>query len=626
MKKIFPIIFALFLLSGCFPPNPVFTPSPTPVPLPSPTPQFTPTPTPVPVPDPIPSELPVRDLGDIAARLGKIPPGPIPTPTPALHHPGEKAVFWLLDHPSNRYFTTTATLSILTPNFCVWVEEGAKVDRKALRASVEQLEKEVYPHIMETFGPPSSPVPWSNSCIHIFNGTVPGVGGYFSGSDNYPRQVYAHSNEKNAFYLNLQVLRPGTRHYLSVLVHELQHMLQWYIDRNEDTWVNEGFSQMAEFLSGLSEDGAARAFLEQPDTQLTSWPGDLEQAYPNYGASFLFMLYFWERFGEEAFQRLVKSPSNGPQAFNEVLAPHGYGFEDLFADWAVANYLDDPDSGYGYHKLDLPKPRISAIISTLPITLTETVHQYATDYFKIQTENPVLLRFTGNTTVTLGPPAPYSGKFMWWSGRGDESNSTLTRHFNLKNTDKATLRFQTWYDLEKGYDYAYLEVSSDGGKTWKILRGLHSTSENPVGHNLGYGYTGKSGGWIEEVVDLTPWAGKEILLRFECITDDAVNRPGFFIDNVTIPEIGYHEDFERGYGGWVPNGFVYTDGVVKQGWIVQAIEGGKPPSVKRWKLADDIPFEVVLNFGAVVVVSAFAPATSEPARYTLSFTHVSPGQ
>jgi len=618
LKKKFIALIALFTLSGCtLPTSTPFPPTPSPVPSPSPT--FFPT------LDPLPSELPVRDLAEIATRLGRIPSGPIPTPTPASYHPGQETVFWLVDHAANRYFTTTATLSVLTSNFCVWVEKGASVDQKSLKTSIMRFEREIYPRLMEIFGP-DAPWPWSDSCLHIFNGFIPGVGGYFSGSDSYPRQVFPYSNEKKVLYINLGAVSPGTKAYIPILAHELQHLLHWHIDRNEDTWVNEGLSEMAELLSGLYLDASTRSFAVRPDIQLTSWPDSPDAAYPNYGASFLFMAYFRERFGEEAFRRLVKSPLNGQHAFNEILAPHGLSFEDLFADWVLANYFDAPDSGYGYRELNPQPPEVSATISTIPFTITETVHQYGADYFEVRTEKPVLLRFSSNPTITLGPPSPHSGKFMWWSGRGDESDSTLTRSFDLRNANKVTLRFWTWYDLEKDYDYAYLEISSDGGKTWKILEGPRSTSENPMGNNLGYGYTGESGGWVEEVVDLTPWAGKEILLRFECITDDAVNHPGFFLDDISIPEIGYYEDFESGRGGWEPNGFVYTNGVVKQMWLLQAAKAGKPLDVKRWKVEGGSPLEVVLEPGVVLAVSAFAPATTELASYTLSFEPLPLGQ
>ena len=107
-------------------------------------------------------------------------------------------------------------------------------------------------------------------------------------------------------------------------------------------------------------------------------------------------------------------------------------------------------------------------------------------------------------------------------------------------------------------------LSTDGGKTWQLLRGLYTTPQNPNGNNLGWGYTGISGKpellqkdrakWVREIVNLSPYAGQEVLLRFEYITDDAVSHPGLFIDDISIPEIGYYEDFESGYGGWEPHG------------------------------------------------------------------------
>ena len=49
-------------------------------------------------------------------------------------------------------------------------------------------------------------------------------------------------------------------------------------------------------------------------------------------------------------------------------------------------------------------------------------------------------------------------------------------------------------------------------------------------------------------MDLTPYAGKEILVRFEMITDDAVNMPGLLIDKIAIPEIGYTDNVEERRG------------------------------------------------------------------------------
>ncbi len=45
---------------------------------------------------------------------------------------------------------------------------------------------------------------------------------------------------------------------------------------------------------------------------------------------------------------------------------------------------------------------------------------------------------------------------------------------------------------------------------------------------------GKTPEWVEEQVDLTPFAGKEVQVRFEYVTDDAVNGPGMLLDNFAV--------------------------------------------------------------------------------------------
>jgi hypothetical protein len=203
---------------------------------------------------------------------------------------------------------------------------------------------------------------------------------------------------------------------------------------------------------------------------------------------------------------------------------------------------------------------------------------------------------------------------------------TLTRAFDLSEVEKATLSYWAWYDIEEDWDYAYLEVSADGGETWKTLPAPSATDTNPNGNNYGWGYTGQSGGgsspqWIKEEVDLSDYAGQKILVRFEYITDDAVNRPGFCLDDMVIPEIGYQYDAEKGNDGWAAEGFIRMDNILPQDWVVQVIEFGPETAVKRVALDERQRGEYVIEgFGrgvnrAVLVISALAPATSEAGIY-----------
>ncbi|NIQ55871.1 MAG: hypothetical protein GWN71_21630, partial [Gammaproteobacteria bacterium] len=103
------------------------------------------------------------------------------------------------------------------------------------------------------------------------------------------------------------------------------------------------------------------------------------------------------------------------------------------------------------------------------------------------------VRFTGATATPLLDVLPPSGRHFWWSNRADESLTTLTRAFDLSGVEQATLTYWAWYDIEPGYDYATVEVSTDGGERWQTLSTTAGTDADPHGNNPGWGYTGRSG-------------------------------------------------------------------------------------------------------------------------------------
>ncbi len=74
------------------------------------------------------------------------------------------------------------------------------------------------------------------------------------------------------------------------------------------------------------------------------------------------------------------------------------------------------------------------------------------------------------------------------------------------------------------------------------------------------------------MVDLSDYAGKEIQLRFEYITDAAVNGEGFLLDDVSIPAIDYFSDFETDLGGWQPEGWVRIQNRLPQTFELSLIE------------------------------------------------------
>jgi hypothetical protein len=214
-------------------------------------------------------------------------------------------------------------------------------------------------------------------------------------------------------------------------------------------------------------------------------------------------------------------------------------------------------------------------------------------------------------------------------GRRPESDTRLTRTFDLTSVSSATLNFWTWYHIESLWDYGYIMVSTDGGATWTPLATSRTTTDDPHGNAYGPGYTGESGGWVQETVDLSPYAGQTIQVRFEYITDEAVTQPGLIIDDVSIPEIGFTDDFESEAEGWISEGWLLMDNVLPQEFVVQLIQTSNTAApVTRWLSRGDAPqgeWEIVVGgeFGdAVLVVSGLAPVTTQPAEYTLTLTPV----
>ena len=63
-----------------------------------------------------------------------------------------------------------------------------------------------------------------------------------------------------------------------------------------------------------------------------------------------------------------------------------------------------------------------------------------------------------------------------------------------------------------------------------------TTTDDPVEVAYGPGYTGVSDGWVDERIDLSAYAGSEIEIRFEYVTDTTLQKPDFAIDDVAITE------------------------------------------------------------------------------------------
>lgn len=588
--------------------------------------------------------LPARDLLDLAQRLHGLSKPVSETPLAPDYALGDAQVFWLHNVQTNQHYTTTAILQYETDHSYWWIEKDYEVSAKALAASARNFEEGTYPTNRRYFGSEWSPGIDGDPHVYIFLGDVPGVGGYFSGPDEYPTSVRPRSNQHEMFYISLENAQPGDDYFDGILAHEFQHMIHWAEDRDEPTWTNEGLSELAAEVNGYDVGGSDFIFSLRPDTQLNAWP-ELEDSAPHYGASYAFLSYFLDQYGEAAVRQLVAEPENGIAGFEAVLAEldPGRAFDDFFADWVIANYLDDPrlaGGRFGYASRAADEPGLAARHSIYPVDEQAAVHQYAADYLLLESNRGgpsasartgVTVEFSGSLVVPLIGNETRSGDYQWWAVRGDESDVTLTRAFDLSGLETATLEVWMWYDLELDYDYAYVEISTDGGASWEILDNERTTTTNPSGNSYGPGLTGSSGGgsepvWSLETFDLSPYAGQPVLVRFEVVTDESVNHPGICLDGISLPELGYADDAEVGDDGWLAEGWLRITDHVPQTWLVQVISLGREIRVER--LALDAAMHGTLTIPglgddveqAILVVSGITPVTTEWATYEYRIT------
>jgi immune inhibitor A len=564
---------------------------------------------------------------------------------------GSQKRFWVADVEAARYEAITATLQVEAEHIQMWVEEGAEVEAEALARSARVFEERIYPTNRAYFGEEWSPGIDVDVRLVVLNVQRMSAAGYFAAANELPCTLNPFSNEHEMFVMELASLTPGTAAYDSVLAHEFQHMIHWSSDSNEDAWLNEGASELAEELNGFGwPEARVAAFARDPDLQLNVWEDTGEGLAPHYGASYLFLRYFLDQFGAGALRELVAHPGNGLEGLDAVLNGRGLdGGNGLFARWVVANALDRPelDPRYGYPSLDL-QIEPAARVEDLPFVVGGTVSQYAADYILIApqaaewvADGRLRISFRGSPTVKLVPNEPAGGAFQWWSNRGDSSRSYLERRFDLRGVVTASLSFDLWYDIEPGWDYAHVRVSTDGGNTWEIVRGSHMTDEDPTGNALGWGYTGLSGvafgeqpdqrpTWVREDLNLTAWCGQEIVLRFEYLTDDAINGAGLCLDNLALEPIGFLDDVEGEperdgrSEGWRSQGFVRHDNRLPQRYLVQWITLGEEIGVQQLLVDESGRGEWILpGLGdgvsqAMLAISAIAPATTEKAAYTLA--------
>lgn len=398
--------------------------------------------------------------------------------------------------------------------------------------------------------------------------------------------------------------------YEGIFAHEYQHLLEFWASPGESTWVNEGLADYAITVTGygfpertideLGWDSHIQTFLGWrnvqtpfnlipqpnggPENSLTVWndQGGLE-TLADYGAAWSFMELLHTRYGDDFMTDFHNEDVNGLDGLQAVLDKYltGETTQELIRDWAAGVALDRAiDDGA---KLRGGEKESEYQIDELYAAINwENPQAYSTpgappngsDYVRLRdaagnpldARNITSIEFAG-AAEHVAPPMEWTsvvegGDAILAAGAAPSSDRSIVRPITVPASGDRSLVFDTRYNIETGWDFGVVQVSTDDGLTWTSLDNATTTDVHDPGA-LGSivaqlpGFNGTAD-WSTQTFDLSPWAGQTILLRFRMLTDTF--------------QLGNNAD-ESGAGWWVDDvkvgGTLVSDGTLA-GWATPA--------------------------------------------------------
>ena len=436
------------------------------------------------------------------------------------------------------------------------------------------------------------------------------------------------------------------RMYEGTFAHEWQHLLQSYTDPVEDLWVNEGLSDYAQSLVGYV-DGNATVYHPGADNHLVCFQGfglvrtryntnprdcggaqnslhlwgegAPAEVLADYGNAYQFMLYLRDRFGPEVLERLHRDGRHqGLPAVAAALGPdvrlravlHDYQTMTL-VDKIVGDTPDGTMAGVPKRKVTSPSVRSTVNLANPASFDQPGAAPNGADYVRLRNAAGKFLRgdqlrsvtFAGDRTL---PPRPLQWtvqKGALFSGNTSTLDAAAVVAVTVPTQDPV-LRMRAKYTTEQGYDYGYVTVSTDGGRTYTAVAG-NNTVTGPFGPAL----NGASEGFQPQTYDLKAYAGRKILLGFRYVSDASVDEGGWFIDDVRVGATTVSD-------GTSLTGFRSPTQIVParvHGWHVKLV--GLDQVGRRARQVDPAAYAALRGYPKVVAIVAYDEPTGLLTQY-----------
>lgn len=370
------------------------------------------------------------------------------------------------------------------------------------------------------------------------------------------------------------------RFYESGLARAWQSLALFYADPFEVPWVGEGLSGFAQSLTGyvdatapVLDPRANRDLLcfqgfggscGGPEGSLTLW-NEGERA--DRGHAYSFMLFLADRYGTDVIRDLHRDGgAQGLASLRAALQTAGvsnvYGVIHDFQSMVLLDEIigDPRRATVQYRRRVAPgAPRVRGALkrrvttpslrSTVDLTNPNAYDDpgaapNGADYVPLQDAGGVRLTGAAVQSVSFaGAPTLPTFPLIWsivsndpdragnpvlFSGNANNLNAAAVTAVTVPTGDP-TLRFLAKYGAEFGFDYAYVQVSTDGGATYTSIAG-----DRTISGPLGQGLNGTTNGFEPHAFDLSAYAGQNVLLAFRYVADGGVNEGGILIDDVTL--------------------------------------------------------------------------------------------
>ncbi len=377
--------------------------------------------------------------------------------------------------------------------------------------------------------------------------------------------------------------------YEGVFAHEYQHLLLSYVDPAETTWMNEGLADWAQTLTGyvdpsipitdLGSDSHVQCFLGWlgvatdfnpiprdggPENSLNLWgdQNDFEwEILCDYGAAYTMMELLADRFGEGFMGDLHQDAEL--QGFDSVESLMGGAMSarELVDQWAAMvaldGVLDDGAHLKGGAKADFQVSTLDASINwdTIQTFSTDGAPPNGSDYVRLRDGSGGYLTASQVDRIAFDganalPPLPIDwvidpdppgqpGDPALYSTDADSRNSVIVHQVDVPAGAAPELTFDAAWDLESTFDFAYVQITDDGGETYTSLEctdTVDDTTGGNVGPGFGHGFNGfdDTPTFAPQACDLTPWAGQTVGLAFRYFSDSNTHGAGFWADDVMI--------------------------------------------------------------------------------------------